>query len=174
MHHHELTGAWIWMLCACSTTSASLRKDASPCHVETDCWDWYVEDVRHVLESHALLDTICCFCQFCFWPTDSGGSDTAFLPWRYRHLPLVRWWQYTHDILQSHCSIHIWNRNIVLRWINALWSYNIKYLGDVVPYHSYIIQHKNNTFKNNIFQIMGYTLLMYTRQLSCVSGFIEL
>lgn len=126
MHHHELTGTWIWMLCACSTTSASLRKYASPGHVETDCWDWYVEDVRNILESHALLDTFCCFCQFCFWPTDSGGSDTAFLPWRYGHLPLGRWWQYTHDILQSHCSIHIWNRNIVLRSINALWSYNTK------------------------------------------------
>jgi len=62
VHHHKLIGAWIWLLRVCSTTSTSLWKDASPCHVEPDCWDRYVEDVRHILESHALLDTFCCFC----------------------------------------------------------------------------------------------------------------
>lgn len=110
MHHHELTGAWIRLLCAWSTTSTSLGKNASSCHIESDCWDWYVEGVRHILESHALLDTFCCLCQFCFWPTDSGGSSVTFLPRSYGHLPLVGGWQYTHNILQSHCT-HIWNRN---------------------------------------------------------------
>jgi len=62
MHHHKLIGAWIGLLCMWSTTSTSLGKDASPGHVEPDCWDRYVEDVRHILESHALLDTFCCFC----------------------------------------------------------------------------------------------------------------
>jgi hypothetical protein len=66
--------------------------------------------------------------------------------------------------LQSHCSIHIWNRNIVLRSVNALWSYNIKYLGDVVHYHSYIIQHKKNQLQKQCFSDHGlYTINVHIK-----------